>query len=105
MYRIEQYRPAYFSGYDNLNAEFNTIEEFLNIDFVKNFTDIEQYEGFISEGFLIAEDTGYIFHIIYNPEQKRKEQWGVAKIIEGNVGDLKEMFFYKWKLEPLHKSQ
>ncbi len=34
---IRQYRPAYFTGYENEIKEFNSIEELLNIDFVKNF--------------------------------------------------------------------
>lgn len=102
MYKIKQYRPNYFSGFENVIVEFNTIEEFLNIDFVTNFTGISEHEGYTSEGFFVAEDIGYIFHINYNPDKKRMEQWGVAKILDGDYRQLKEIFFEKWGLKSLH---
>jgi hypothetical protein len=103
MYKIVQYRPSYFSGYENEFSQFNTIEEFLNIDFVKNFTSIVDYKGYTSEGFFVAEDIGYIFHINYNPGNKQIEQWGVAEILEGDISQLKEMFFNKWGLKSLRQ--
>lgn len=102
MYKIEQYRPAYFSGFENKIKQFNNVDDFLKIGFVKNFTSITKYEGYTSEGFFVADDIGYIFHISYNPEEKRMEQWGVAKILEGDVQQLKDIFFNKWKLNSLH---
>lgn len=101
MFKIQQYRPNYFSGFEDIIAEFNTIEEFLNIDFVKNFTGLVEYEGYTSEGFFVAPDIPFIFHINYNPDKKDMEQWGVAKILEGNIKQLTNEFFNRWKLKSL----
>ncbi len=38
MAKIHQYRPMFFDGYDNQINEFNSIDELLNIDWVKNFS-------------------------------------------------------------------
>jgi hypothetical protein len=37
-FKITQYRPAFFSGFENEKVEFDTIEELLNIDFVKGWS-------------------------------------------------------------------
>jgi hypothetical protein len=34
---IKQYRPGFFTGFENEVKEFNSLEELLNLDFVKNF--------------------------------------------------------------------
>ncbi len=34
---IKQYRPGYFTGYENEIKEFNSLEELLELDFVVNF--------------------------------------------------------------------
>ena len=39
MNKIYQYRPAYFSGFEQEIASFNTLKELLSIPFVKNFSD------------------------------------------------------------------
>lgn len=36
--KIKQYRPNYFSGYENQIESFNSFEQLLNIDFVKKFS-------------------------------------------------------------------
>ena len=38
MAKIYRYRPAFFSGFKSETVEFNTLEELLNIDFVKGFS-------------------------------------------------------------------
>jgi hypothetical protein len=35
--KIKQYRPSFFSGFENEDIEFNSVEELLAIDWVKNF--------------------------------------------------------------------
>lgn len=37
-FKITQYRPAFFSGFENEKVEFDTVEELLNIDFVKGWS-------------------------------------------------------------------
>ena len=34
---IRQYRPSFFSGFENATAEYKTLEELMDIPFVKNF--------------------------------------------------------------------
>ena len=40
---IKQYRPAYFSGFENQVNNFNSIDELLNIDWVKKFTEDKHF--------------------------------------------------------------
>jgi len=37
MAKIKQYRPAFFTGFENEEKEFNSLEELFAIDFVDNF--------------------------------------------------------------------
>jgi len=58
MNRIIQHRPAYFSGFENEEHEFETISELLNIDFVKNFSDSKDFYKYSFEPdrlYLVAE--------------------------------------------------
>jgi len=34
---IKQYRPGFFTGFENAEKEFNSLEELLALDFVDNF--------------------------------------------------------------------
>jgi hypothetical protein len=102
IFKIKQYRPNFFSGFEDEITEFKTLEEFLNIEFIKNTRNIEKYEGYKSQGFFVANDESMIFHIIYNPEKKQNEQWGLARILEGDVDKLREMLYEKYKLQSLY---
>jgi hypothetical protein len=102
-FKIKQYRPNFFSGFEDEVAEFKTLEEFLNIEFVKNAKDIEKYKDYKSKGFFVADDEPMIFHIIYNPEKKQDEQWGLARILEGDIDKLREVFYAKYKLQNLYE--
>lgn len=101
IFKIKQYRPNFFSGFENEIVEFKTLEEFLNIEFVNNFTDIERYEGYKSKGFFVAVDEPMIFHVNYNPEQKQDEQWGVARVLEGDCNKLREILYNKYHIKSL----
>ena len=58
---IRQYRPAYFTGFEEEVVDFNTIDELLNIGFVKNFSDKSSpsnkafFRFSMSDAFLMAE--------------------------------------------------
>jgi hypothetical protein len=64
--KITQYRPSYYSGYDNKEVEFNTLDELLNISWVKSFSDDESFYRYsCSDGLLMAEcNKGYDWHVI-----------------------------------------
>jgi hypothetical protein len=101
MYTIKQYRPAFVTGFKDETVSFNSIEEFLEIDFVKNFTGITKYEGYTSEGFFVTPDIEYIFHIGYNPEEDKLQQYCVSEVIGGDINRLRTMFSKKWNLKSL----
>ena len=46
MNMIKQHRPAYMSGFEDAKIEFETVEELLEIDFVKNFSDQPEFYRF-----------------------------------------------------------
>ena len=64
--KITQYRPSYYSGYDNEEVNFNTLDELLNISWVKRFSDDEDFYRYsCSDGLLMAEcNKGYDWHVI-----------------------------------------
>jgi hypothetical protein len=41
MPKIKQYRPGFFTGFENAVREFNSLEELLAIDFVDNFKKLQ----------------------------------------------------------------
>ena len=61
--KIKQYRPAYFSGFENQVNNFNSIDELINIDWIKNFTEDKDFfrlsislaGGFTTKHHLMAE--------------------------------------------------
>lgn len=100
-YKIKQYIPSFITGFESDYAEFNTIEELLEIEFVKKWVDLEKrYEGYKSKGFFVGDN--HIFHIGYDPNNNETTQWGVARIIEGDVNKLSELLYDKYQLKSLH---
>ena len=54
--RIKQYRPAFFTGYENETVEFTSTEELLEIGFVKNFSRNDNFYRYsLSDNALMAE--------------------------------------------------
>ena len=47
MNTIHRYLPAFFEGFDDLSVDFNTIEELVEIDFVKRFSTDKSFVRFI----------------------------------------------------------
>lgn len=72
MSKIRQYRPNFVTGYDNADVEFNTLEELLNIDFVKNFSAHDTFlrysiskDDYKDEDTLMAEyEGGYEWYVV-----------------------------------------
>ena len=67
---IKQYKPAFFTGFKKAEVQFETKEELLNIDWVKNFSDpiygMNHFHQFsVSNGILMAEyDNGGHWHVV-----------------------------------------
>lgn len=64
--KIKQYRPNYYSGFDNEEADFNSVDELLNISWVKNFSnDRSFYRYSVSDDTLMAEcNNGYDWYVV-----------------------------------------
>lgn len=81
MNKIKQYRPAFIDCEDdNKEIIFNTTEELLGIDFVKNFSQNGNfYKYSISENHLMAEyENGYewwVIGYINNPKEVNLPKW------------------------------
>ena len=59
MSKITQYRPAFFEGFVNETAHFETMGDLLSIPFVANFANDEGFFRFsISDEMLMAEYDG-----------------------------------------------
>ena len=78
MSRIRQYRPAFFEGFKNETAEFDTVEELEKIPFVKKFA---EGDGFFQ--FSIADE-----HLM--AEYERGTRWHVVGTLVGERPDLPE---------------
>lgn len=68
--RIKQHRPPYITGFENADVEFNSVDELLNIPFVKNFKEDVNFHRFSLslEGnwpMLVAEySEGHVWYVV-----------------------------------------
>lgn len=77
-----QHRPAYFSGFENEESKFNSLEELLNIQWIKNWKDHDNFHRFsISDYDLMAE---------FN---EGKEWWVIAYL--DDISTLKDLPIWK----------
>ncbi len=84
MAKIKQYRPNFFSGFENETVEFATTEELLNVEFVKKF----KRDGF--SGFALStygEQTNLI------ATYKNGKKWWVV----GFIDDVSNVNLSKWE--------
>jgi chloramphenicol O-acetyltransferase len=80
---IKQYRPAYVSGYENQSNKFNSLNELLNIDWVKYFT---EHSDFYKFSISIAEQ--YQKNHALMAEYKNGESWYVIGFIDKDTCKL-----------------
>jgi chloramphenicol O-acetyltransferase len=73
---IKQYRPAYFSGYENKTNSFNSLDELLNIDWVKSFS---EYKDFFRFSIEIADEREKNHTLL--GEYKNGQSWYVIGFI------------------------
>lgn len=98
MATIKQHRPAYFSGFDNEEKSFSSLEELLNIEFVNSFKllpngelnpDFHQYS--------ISKEQSHIPNgCILMAEYKKGLEWWVIGYINDNE-IIKELPIWKPK--------
>lgn len=64
--KIKQYRPNYYSGFENEEVEFNSVDELLNISWVKSFSEDKSFYRYsISDEHLMVEcNNGYDWYVI-----------------------------------------
>jgi len=80
MNRIRQHRPAFVTGFENEVVKFNTAEELLEIEFVKNFSRNDNFYRYsLGSGALMAEyEDGYEWWVIGhidNAEEVNLPMW------------------------------
>ena len=84
MNRIRQHRPAFVTGFENEVVKFNTTEELLEIEFVKNFSRNDNFCRYslstsLGRGALMAEyEDGYEWWVIGhldNTEEVNLPKW------------------------------
>jgi len=91
--KIIQYRPAYFEGYKNEENKFNSIDELLNIPWIKSFS---KYDDFYQFSLERDKDGFYNFqHSLMAEFKKGKEWWVVGNINEKDIHLLDKMI--EWK--------
>lgn len=83
--KIKQYRPAYFSGFENQVNNFNSIDELLNIDWIKNFT---EYKDFFRLSISLADGFTTEHHLM--AEYKNGEDWYVVGSIDKDTCKLSD---------------
>jgi hypothetical protein len=85
--KIEQYRPAYFSGYTNEKIEVNSFDELMDISWIKNWG---KHKGFYR--YSIAVDKKYEEYLHRKPQHTLmaeldggKKHWVIAIVREKNI--------------------
>jgi len=82
---IKQYRPAYFSGYENKTNNFNSLDELLNIEWVKSFS---EYKDFFRFSIEIADEREKNHTLL--AEYKNGESWYVIGFIDKDTCKLSD---------------
>jgi hypothetical protein len=72
--KIKQYRPAFFEGFKNEVCEFDSIQDLIEIPFVKNFMELPGFHQFSMSGNKLMAS----YH-------KGKEWWVVGFIENKNI--------------------
>jgi len=78
---IDQYRPAFFTGFENAKVEFKTKDELLNIEWVKAFAETPRFHQFSVSRY----DHGQ--HVLM-AEYREGKEWWVVGYLDDPVKDL-----------------
>jgi len=86
----EQYRPNYFSGFHQEETHFSNTEELLNIDWVKNFADDNEFYRFS-----LSRDKdkygGKPQHTLMAERKNGFEWWVVAMIRDEDISGIDDL--------------
>ena len=91
MPQIKQYRPGFFTGFENAVKEFNSLEELLALDFVDNFKKLPENISSNKElhphfhQFSISTQSGDFPHILMAEYKGGSEWWVVGYINETEI--------------------
>lgn len=75
MIQVRRYRPAFFEGYPIEELEVGSLEELLEVDWVKNWTTSPGFHRF-------SVSRHYQYHNLM-AEFKEGKEWWVVAILEG----------------------
>lgn len=94
--KAEQYRPNFFSGFEQSQNHFNTTDELLNIDWVKNFKENPNFHRFS-----ISRDESKILdkpqHTLMAEYKNGFGWWGVAFIRDEDISGINDLPEWKAK--------
>ncbi len=82
--KIKQHRPAYFTGFETLEVEFDSLDSLLDIDWVKNFKKCWESDTFYR--FSICREDNYKHKLM--AELNSGKKWWVVGFIEADIPEL-----------------
>jgi len=96
--KVEQHIPASFSGFNRAKEEFNTIDELLNIDWIKKFAERDDFYRFS-----LARDKNSNSdkpqHVLMVEYKKGLEWWVIAYIRDKDISGIKDLPEWEAKYE------
>jgi len=103
MNTITQYRPAYFTGFDNAVVNYNTLTDLFSIEFVRNFSNSETFYRYVTSDdgktLMVEKDYGYEWWVVghFKEPELRLPKW-VSRYGKPN-DTIKEFFKEKFKCD------
>ena len=85
MNKIKQHRPAYFTGFETLEVEFDDLDSLLDIEWVKNFTKCWDSDNTFYRFSVVREDN-YGYKLMAELNEGKK--WWVVGFINTDVEEL-----------------
>ncbi len=88
MATITQYRPAFFSGFENQKVNFGSLEELFSIEFVDNFKRLPN--GELDTSFLqyskskLSDEKGAEYALMAEYRRSQKKFWYVIGYLDDN---------------------
>ena len=88
--KAEQYRPNFFSGFEQSKNDFNTTEELLNIEWVKSFKEDPNFHQFS----ITRDESGILDkpqHTLMAEYENGFKWWVVAFIRDKDISGIKDL--------------
>jgi hypothetical protein len=94
----EQYRPNFFSGFEQKKNHFSNTEELLNIEWVKNFANDNEFHRFSLSRYK-NKYGGMPQHTLMAERKNGFEWWVVAMIRDEDISGINDIPEWEAKYE------